>query len=432
MDHMIIRTVCLPVFQQKNACIVGLSTPSGQDTSCTKFFNTKDKETGRTIFLIVRIGKPCDKCRAKRVLCIHNEHATGEGLSRKKRSVLQNFFEGDEQSAMQEFQGEAADNGSPIFLPVYVERLLKRPGYPTPPLVDMIMVSIDPAKGGSCEWGLTACYYDTIECVQVILQLDNQVLKDISSASKQKWLETAIQNIRLIDQRFTSIPILIACEADSDIGDQLAEQLQHLIVKGVLYNTHMMREYGNDRPGVLKDKFVTQDMSRYTQMLLENGQVFFSEQYTTSVLGRTREDARRDFFKQMPNWRKRKIVTQTGSFTIRIDGKVGGQNDDLMVSYVMNFYWYLQFMASTKTCYDPIKAQSAHWRHRHVTIEHFRYAHQRRHITEEDEDATVVLEQHNGGLAKRGRSSLASSTSSSLPESSAKRPRLLTNSSLIV
>jgi hypothetical protein len=386
MSAGIIKVVVLPVAQQNGSCVIGLSTPSGQDTPCTKLFNTKDPDTGRTIFLIVRIGKPCDSCQAKRILCVHNEHATGEGLSRKKRSLMQCFFVGDEQSAMQEFQGVAADHSHHIFLPKYMERLLAKDPYPIarPSMlhmqpIDMIMVSIDPAGGGPCEWGLCACYYDIKERVQVILQIDNQTLKDVSSKNIQKWLYKSIHNIRLIDEAFASVPIVIACEAAPNIiADQLAIHVQHLIVKGRLTNTFIMREVGDDRPGVLKTHDNTQDMSRYTAMMLENGQIYFSEKYCTSIVGKTREQARSDLFDQMGNFKKRQVFTTTGTYIIKIDGKSGGKHDDLVVAMAMNFLHYLLFMLSTKPCYETIKAQLP-YPSKLVTIDHFRYSNRAQH-----------------------------------------------------
>jgi hypothetical protein len=370
MNPNIILTVVLPIFQQEGSCVVVLSTPAGEDAPCTKLFNTKNPKTGKTIFLIVRIGKGCDACRAKKILCMHVESATGEGLSRKKREILQSFYAGDEERAMQEFQGDTAASGFHVFPASSLLELVAKDAAPIMPPIDLILVSIDPAGGGKCEWGLCACYYDTVSKIQVVVQLDANRIDDPSPAYIRQWIYASLSHIRIIDPSFASVPIIIACEsAPATISDQIAEHINTLMAEGLLQNIHMMRQIPNNRPGVPKTPQNTQDMARYSSLLIGNGQVFLSEKYCTSVLGKTREMARLEWITQLNNFKKRKIPNKAGGFHIELNGKGGGKNDDLGVAYVMNFYWYLEFMNSTNTDYLAIKRQSSNWRDGHVKID---------------------------------------------------------------
>lgn len=359
---------------------IGLTTPLGQDNEVTKLFNTKDKN-GEVIIASIRIGKPCDDCRAKRILCVHAENATGEGLSKKKRERFQNFYKGEEHIAMREFQGETSDDARILFQQEWLLSLARNTPFKVRGPVDVIMVSIDPAQGGQCEWGFCACIYDVINNSQIIVQMDACRISPATPSEIKRWLLRSLQSLRARHPAFTEPPILIACEsAPKVITEMIAEQVQELINVGTVYNTYLMLETPDERPGVPKNSQNTQDMVRYCQNLMENGKVHFANVFGTSVLGKDKVDVLCDFFTQIGNVKIRYEDTNRpdGVMKARIDGKSGGRNDDLAVAWLMNYYWYLEYMLSKKPAYLDIKQQSSHWRAGHVTIPGFTIDHLRR------------------------------------------------------
>lgn len=318
-----------------------------------------------TIFTSVRIGKPCDDCEAKKILCIHEETATPAGLSRSKRNDFIQFYKNDEKMFRQEFVGETGDDSRTIFFEDWLDKLAQRKEYPVRSLIDMMLVSIDPANGGDCEWGLCACYYDTVDNVQVIVLSDAQHINPVTPSNVNAAMMYTFQRLRGLHPAFKDIPIVVACEsAPKVIGEMLAEQIQFAINEGKINNVYMMTDAKGDRPGVPKDNMNTQDMIRYSQLLLQNDQVYFSEVFNTSVAGVTAEDAMKDLFVQAANVKRTRIESKNPNAIpkYKIDGKAGGRNDDRIVAWFMNYYHYFMFMQNPKKDYEDIRNLSRHWR----------------------------------------------------------------------
>jgi hypothetical protein len=373
VDTNIIKTIVLPVAQQSNSIIIALSTPQGPDAPSTRLFNTRRKGSTKTIFLIVRIGKPCDECRIKRTLCLHKENATADGLSKKKRELFMPFFEDDPETFMREFQSETCDDARSMFSNEDLLNLFTMPLEPVPNLIDLIIVGIDPAGGGKCEWGLCASYFDVLKQIEVIIQLDAQRIQNATPSVVMHWLQVSIESIRRRHRSFLNVPIVIACEsAPARIGEELAEDIQMLNNAGKIPNTYLMYELGTtERPGVPKTEQTTQDMCRYANLLLKNKQIRFSKVFGTSVLGKTGDDAKKDFFLQHVNFKKRiDHYRKDGTAHFVINGKVGS-NDDLAVAALMTIYWYFVLMGSTKPMYEEIRERSDNWRHGQLTIDAF-------------------------------------------------------------
>jgi hypothetical protein len=238
----------------------------------------------------------------------------------------------------------------------------------------MIIVGIDPAGGGKCEWGLCAAYFDTVKKIKVIVQLDAQRIPNPTPTVIRHWLKESIDSIRRRHSSFAEIPIVIACEsAPQLIGEQLVEHIQMLTNEGLFHNTHLMYEIsGSERPGVPKTEQTTQDMCRYASLLLTNDQIRFSKVFGTSVLGKKPMEAKLEYFKQVRNFKKRiDHYRKDGTAHFVINGKSNGMNDDLAVASLMIIYWYFIFMTSRKLMYENIRHQSSNWRFTHMTIDNF-------------------------------------------------------------
>jgi hypothetical protein len=349
----------LPVVQQKNTILIILTTPLGLDNATSRLFDQRD-DKGKHIIHTVRIGASCADCKAARVLCKHNESATGEGLSRKKRDKFMFFYQEKVHVALREFGGEPGDSGRTMFKNEWLLDLIQKQPHETLNVAKFIMVGIDPAQGGKCEWGFCACYFDTITHTQVIIHLDACRLEDVSNNGIMLYLKDSIEAIRWKHRYFRNLPILIACEAaPTIIGENIASVLQILINKGEVYNVHLMYELPNERPGVPKTHENTQRMVSYMQQLLENDQVAFSDVFgtnTKSPSGDDEECIKAKLISQTRNVQRRPIRTPRadGTISYRLDGKGGGQDDDLWVAWAMIIYWYYAIMGERNLKYQHI------------------------------------------------------------------------------
>lgn len=352
--------VMLPVAQETNAIMIGLTTPLGEDNPTSQFFDTKD-ETGQTIFRHIRIGQPCDSCKEKKVLCHHKENATGAGVSRRKRRQFMNFYAGQMHVAMREYQGTPGEAGIPLFRKESLEALGQRRPYPVSIAATFIVLSIDPAQGGKCDWGVCACYYDVPANLQVIIHLDAVKLESVTPDHMKNQLYLTLFSIRSRHRLFQNIPIVVACEAEPKvIGTQIAWCIQALESEGHFKNVFSMYEKGpSGDPGVPKTNLNTQQMVAHTQLLLDNDQVAFSDHFKTlTPCAHDDPEAhiKRMLFMQVNNFKRREIPTNRldGKTMWRMDGKAGNQDDDLAVAYIMNVYWYIVVVMSVTQKYDHV------------------------------------------------------------------------------
>jgi hypothetical protein len=354
-----------PVVQEDFTVFIGLTTPKGDNNEVTRLFNTKDKD-GEPIISAIRIGRPCEECRQKKILCVHAENAVPAGVSRKKRSRYQAFYQGgDEHKAMREYQGEAGDDNVTIFQQSWLEKMAARRSMPVKTPLDFILLSVDPAAGGRCEWGVCACYYDIVDPgTQVIIQLDACRLDHLDPYAIKTWLKTTIDFIRSSHHVFRMVPIVIACEAaPKNITLNMQGYLRELIEQRHVFDVHMLKELGEkEEAGVPKTNRNTRHMVHYTQNLLATGRVAFSEAFRTSTFERSSDEIIKEFFSQLASVKIRREQKPNGEWLVKIDGKGGGRNDDLAVAYIMNFYWYISFMISSKLEYRNIKNRSEQWR----------------------------------------------------------------------
>lgn len=266
--------------------------------------------------------------------------------------------------AMREYTGETSDDSMVIFKNEWVERLLHRKPYKTPPIIDFLFVTIDPAQGGTCEWGFCACYYDPFTNTQVIVQIDGQHVDEVTPNVIMEWLRLSINHLRRRSPSFATIPIVIACEAaPTTLSTQIAQFVVLLIQERSISNVFVMRESPGDRPGVVKTAANTQHMVARSSQLLQNGQVAFADVFGSALTGIADEIALQEktkFLQQLVNVKIRFVPSsrQDGLPKMRIDGKGGGANDDVAVAWIMNYYWYIQFVHSPKDDYISIRNQS--------------------------------------------------------------------------
>lgn len=348
---------------------MGLTTPQGNDHAQTEKFTARDDQ-GNLIFKNIRLGAPCDDCKKKSLLCVHLPSATPEGLSIKKRLALQHLYAKKKHVFDREFKGQIADDSLTLFNSEWLKVLLQKNRLPVCGPIDAIFVSIDPAQGGKCEWGLVATYYSIYEDAQVIIMLDAQRFSQTTPGACEYWLRTALLTIRNIHPLFADIPIIVACEAAPlIIATYLNHDISRLIETKQVINTYMMAETADGNAGVPKTAENTRQMVHYSRKLLERGRVYFSEVLATTTPNKSVNDMVLEFVEQVQNVRVR---YPKGNESGRIDGKYGGKNDDLAVAWFMNFYWYIWYYISGKELYREIKAKSDPWRRkRYVGVEPF-------------------------------------------------------------
>ena len=273
------------------------------------------------------------------------------------------FYAGLEHVAMREYQGTPGEAGDRLFDKARLEAIFRREPHPISVAASFILLSIDPAQGGKCAWGLCACYYDTVANLQVILHLDAIRLDDLSPEGIKNQIYLTILSLRNRHQRISVAPILVACEAAPKvISTQIAWFIRMLEEEGRISGVHTMHELGAaGDAGVPKTNANTQQMVAYTQLLIDHEQVVFSEKFgtLTSFPGSTVEPTtaiKHLLVSQLNNFQKREIPTERTDVAprFRIDGKAGSQDDDLAVAYIMNVHWYLTAIMSVGQKYHHV------------------------------------------------------------------------------
>lgn len=341
--------VIVPVLKQTGTVFIGLTTPENMNAPIMQIYNTRDAN-GDFIIPSIRIGQICAECQRLSRICTHEDNALAAGSSQAKTAKYQLLY-ANQALFMQEMFGQASRSGTDYFQASWLANLLEKPVVnlkksPGIHMLDMVMVTIDPAMSGPCEWGLCACIYNVFDETQNIIQLDKIRIGYTSEANVKAWLSKIITSIRL---RYEHLPIIIACEA-GPVGSsiQVAECIHQLIQEGKAYKCHIL--FGNTgKPGVPKTPEITDEMASTTRQLLQNNKVNFTSDFCTSSEGFTPEGMKEQYATHLLNF----IVNEEkkredGTFQMKLHGKAAG-NDDLAVAIIMNYRWYVVF----KTTMDP-------------------------------------------------------------------------------
>ena len=353
----------MPVAQQLQTCLIGTTTPAGSDNIVSHMITQCDGD-GNPIIHSVRIGKPCAECAAAKKLCIHEESATADGTSRKKRDRFQYLYTGGrEHIAMREYQGEIGDENRQLYEPDDLNSWKERSLIEVDGKVDLLFMTCDPAIGGKCEFSVVVSYFDVVRGAMVIVNLSSQVMSTGRDSELRCMFKEIILKTRGSHREFELAPFVIACEAaPSNFGPMIAEYMEELSQEIPSLSVTVMHEVDRGhRYGVGKTNSNTLDMSEMSSRFVSTGAVYFSKYCSTASPGSAVEDQKAKFFTHISRMKRRVIRRPSGDPLIRIDGKEGGANDDYGVAFMMQPYWLRVFWRQTEK-YQKAKSYSAVWR----------------------------------------------------------------------
>lgn len=360
MHEETIFKAVLPVAQQETTALIATTTPSGADHISSELIHIKDDE-GYPVIKTVRLGKPCDECLEKQILCTHAENTVGEGLSRKKRSRYFNLYKGREHVANAELQGEVGGMSSKLFQAPHLHRWRTAETPSVPSDIDVLFLTSDPAQGGKCEWATIGAYFDTAENKMVVCLIDSFRIHPPTIENIEYHLVESILALRRAHVSFAHVPIVYCVEsAPKMFAWNISSVAQKISAQTSLDITCMCEV--NGEPGVPKNNTNTQIMTDISSYMLENDGIRFSEFCTTSTPNATVEQQKEKLLGQLGKF-ERKIIDEKDPSRVRIDGKTsGGTNDDLAVAFVMQGYWYQHFWVSKNNAYRTVKEYSEAWR----------------------------------------------------------------------
>jgi hypothetical protein len=347
--------VIVPVLKQSGTVFIGLTTPENMNAPIMQIYNTRD-ENGDFIIPSIRIGQICAECQRLSRICTHEDNALAAGSSHSKTAKYQRLYT-NQALFMQEMFGQASRSGMDYFQAAWLANLLEKPPVdlrvsPGVSMLDMIMITIDPAMGGSCEWGLCACIYNVFDQTQNIIQLEKVKIDFVSEANVKAWLSKILTSIRL---RYEYLPIVIACES-GPLGSaiQVSSCIFQLIQEGRAHRCYMM--YGNTgKPAIVKTPEITDEMASTTRQLLENNKVNFTKDFCTCSEGHTSESMKQQYASQLLNFiSNEEKKQQDGSVKTKLHGKAAG-NDDLAVAIIMSYRNYVVFKTSADPRYNAAK-----------------------------------------------------------------------------
>lgn len=342
-----ILTVILPVLQENDTCLISTTTPGNPEHVLSKMINTKDDD-GEYILNTVRIGEPCAECEKNKVmLCTHVGNAQPEGTSRTKRTRYMKFYEnGLEDLARQEFEGVQRNMNARVFEQLWIDNLRARDRLKLEDNVPFLLMTMDPAQGGSCEFATIVSYFDVGTGKVVIVFMDADVTNGRPAEIRSR-IRRMIETVRDIPQ-LAHTPIVVACESAPPLFAACTAEAVAELAYNQNRNIHVLT--GKDgRPGVPKTDTNTREMEMMSSRLMQYGHVAFSDRFTTIDIVYSKKEMIDKFLNTLPYMQRKVIMRTDGTQRVKVTGKgVGCPNDDLTVAFMMIPYWYDNFMISSK------------------------------------------------------------------------------------
>lgn len=354
----------LPMVTEKKCCLVGITTPNGEDNIITKLYSIKD-ENGEPLVNAVSLSKPCDQCIQEGKLCPHLDTAGVAGTSDEKRHRILKIFQaaGMDRQGLRELTGQMGDDSSSFFPQIVVNRLRERKHAPVEAYnVSMLFGCIDPAMTGANEFSFIISYFDERNGYMSIVLIDSYDLKNAGHIEIRGCIEGTINALRAAHPRFREVPLVLCVEAAptamagtvADVCGELSEANDYTGMPILC-----MKQINNGQNyGVSKTNRVTEKMAYRAANWVARDAVVFSEVLTTSKEEKGFSptkialDQKAALLDQMLNYRKY-LHPQKNIW--RIDGKRSCTNDDLTVSFVMLFYYYKLFWTEPREDYEAIR-----------------------------------------------------------------------------
>lgn len=331
---------------KKNCSVVIITTPQGDDNYVTQLTNIRTDDEEPLINLI-HVGKPCEICMASDTpgKCTHQAQAPWKDTGRQKKFAEYLYGEQNKDANMREQFGMPTQTLFKSFPNHLIEELYLRPRITTlvPPKIIFFMA--DPAHGGQSELGLAAGYYDGLR-LNIIFMESIKMNLDANRPEKDIIIR-CIKKIRS-NPNYADSFVVFGAEAYPLLQPTLiATALTD--VEDFKRNVLCMREIyqkSSRHYGLPKTNENTYDSVNMFRFLLGHRALAFSSDFMTL------ENSEEYILKKLRDllmvhqWKPKK--SGEGG---RLDAKVHGNQDDLLVALIMVHYWGSYFNKSQDPYY---------------------------------------------------------------------------------
>lgn len=317
----------------KNTVILLLSSPEGESNYFSGLMNATDSK-GKLFFNVIICQQICEECqkleRIKQIECNHVPNPA-PWLSSKKMRELKLLYKANPEDALREFGGLVISNYKPALRKEEVQQMFSAEPVlitTTPPY---IFTACDPNGGGPSQMSIcSGIFLGTGEFV--IVGLDSEPVRD--DQEEFHMLHRHFERLFRFRWARESKVIFIP---ENNLGLEAAH-LDSMVRDIPRVQTFWQKD---DRPGVRKDGSVTRDYQFLLATVLACKTCRIAvDLFTTSrdktsasILGLLQEQMLRY------HWERKPANDVHGKDRYTLTGKVGDQQDDLLISFVMAMYW---------------------------------------------------------------------------------------------
>jgi hypothetical protein len=163
ISEQLLMGTLLPMLAKKRTCIIGISTPMGDDNILTWLIRLMDASKGvpRPLFNVVQAGRVCPACvEAERAFdCTHMRFSVPPWKSKTKMARMNIVYAERPELLVREVLGGVANSEHKAYLPSEIDAFFKNVSHDVTN-VKCVYLAVDPSGGGPSEFAAVAAVED--------------------------------------------------------------------------------------------------------------------------------------------------------------------------------------------------------------------------------------------------------------------------------
>ena len=302
----------------------------------TTMMDSKDPNTGKPLFKVLKVGLACDACQAAGIAseCTHMESFRPPWKSASKFAMVKQIYSTQKGMMERESLGLNTEDAAVVFPARVVNSFLKRT-LPVHPESRVLLVAMDPSGGGDSSMSLvTTCMKNN---QIVVVCVDEAPIKGVAEMESM-----LMRHIKVLQHHYTTHHLVFAFE--SNLGQE-ASHAAAMLERNRVRNHFVIQE--KNRIGVLTTAARKSLYADNLRFYLEQSAIGLRKGGVLTGNPDASEADRvvKTMHEQLSNYRRVTSEAAPGRVAKwHYSGKIAGsRQDDLVLTLQLSCYWNVRF-----------------------------------------------------------------------------------------
>lgn len=326
---------CDSLFLSFHRLAISTPSPEGNMNFYTTMMDSKDPNTGKPMFKVLKVGLACDACQAAGIAseCTHMESFRPPWKSASKFAMVKQIYSTQKGMFERESMGLNTEDADVVFPAKVVASFLRRTA-DVHPESRVLLVAMDPSGGGDSSMSLVTVSLMTNYIT--VVAFDEQPIKGVAEMESM-----IMRHVQVLRREYPAHWLVFALE--SNLGQEAAHASAMLERNRVAKHVVIQEK---DRVGVLTTAPRKELYADNLRFYLEQNSIGLRKGGVLTGNPAKGEAARvqQTLHEQLTNYRRVNVDAGPGKLAKRhFSGKIAGsRQDDLVLTLQLSCYWMVR------------------------------------------------------------------------------------------